>query len=294
MDSLQGGDGFERHVRILLQHDGFASRFWRSQDRWHQQFCARRNKRSQDTFEYCGTMDVDNLQAAATEPSSSGSPAPAPTPPTENPTPSGLVAAYDFNESSGTSALDASGNGNTRTITGATRTSGKFGSALNFDGKKDLVRINASASLNVSSEVTLEAWVNPAVTQGGWRTILQREAVAYWLHASHDNGNLRPATGGTFNGGEFWFPSPSSIPVNSWSHLALTYDGNLLRLYVNGNVVASRAVTGSIQTNDKPLWIGGSEPFGEFFQGRIDEVRVYNRALSQSEIQTDMETPVGP
>ena len=68
----------------------------------------------------------------------------------------------------------------------------------------------------------------------------------------------------------------------------------MLRLYVNGNVVASRAATGSIQTNDKPLWIGGSEQFGEFFQGRIDEVRVYNRALSQSEIQTDMETPVGP
>ena len=156
-------------------------------------------------FEYSGTMDVDNLQAAATEPSSSGSPAPVPTPPTENPTPSGLVAAYDFNESSGTSALDASGNGNTGTITGATRTSGKFGSALNFDGKKDLVRINASASLNVSSELTLEAWVNPAAAQGGWRTILQREIVAYWLHASHDSGNLLPATGGTFNGGSFGF-----------------------------------------------------------------------------------------
>ena len=68
----------------------------------------------------------------------------------------------------------------------------------------------------------------------------------------------------------------------------------MLCLYVNGNVAASRAVIGSIQTNNSPLWIGGNVPFGEFFQGRIDEVRVYNRALNQSEIKTDMETPVGP
>ena len=293
MGSLQGRDGFERHGEFYFSTTDSRPDFGDPKTTGTSNSARGAANAAKIFFEYSGTMDVDNLQAAATEPSSSGSPAPAP-PPTENPAPSGLVAAYDFDESSGTSALDASGNSNTGTITGATRTSGKFGSALNFDGKKDLVRINGSAALNVSSEVTLEAWVNPAVTQDGWRTILQREAVAYWLHASHNNGNLRPATGGTFKGEEFWFPSPSSIPVNSWSHLALTYDGNLLRLYVNGNVVASRAVTGSIQTNDKPLWIGGSEQFGEFFQGRIDEVRVYNRALSQSEIRTDMETPVGP
>ena len=142
-------------------------------------------------FEYTGTMDVDNLQASATEPSSSGSPAPAP-PPTENPTPSGLVAAYDFNESSGTSALDTSGNSNTGTITGATRTSGKFGSALNFDGKKDWVRINGSASLNVSSGVTLEAWVNPAVTQE--RVAHDLAARSSCLLASCESQQWKPAS----------------------------------------------------------------------------------------------------
>jgi hypothetical protein len=67
-----------------------------------------------------------------------------------------------------------------------------------------------------------------------------------------------------------------------------------LTLYVNGVVVASRAQTGAIQSVANPLWIGGNSPYGEYFQGLIDEVRVYNRALTQTEIQTDMATAVTP
>ena len=58
-----------------------------------------------------------------------------------------------------------------------------------------------------------------------------------------------------------------------------------MRLYVNGTQVASRAQTGTIQTTTNPLWIGGNSPYGEYFKGLIDEVRVYNRALTQAEIQ---------
>ena len=82
-------------------------------------------------------------------------------------------------------------------------------------------------------------------------------------------------------------------PVNVWTHVALTYDGTIIRLYVNGAQAGSQARTGSIQANSNPLWIGGNSPYGEYFQGLIDEVRVYNRALSQAEIQTDMNTPIG-
>ena len=76
--------------------------------------------------------------------------------------------------------------------------------------------------------------------------------------------------------------------------MALTYDGVTLRLYVNGTQVATRATTGTIQTTDNPLWIGGNSPYGEYFQGLIDEVRVYNRALTQADIQSDMNTSIVP
>ena len=74
--------------------------------------------------------------------------------------------------------------------------------------------------------------------------------------------------------------------------MVLTYDGGTLRLYVNGTMVATRAATGAIQTTTNPLWIGGNQPYGEYFRGLIDEVRVYNRALSQAEVQTDMNTAI--
>ncbi len=77
-------------------------------------------------------------------------------------------------------------------------------------------------------------------------------------------------------------------------HLAATYDGATQRLYVNGVQVSSRAQTGAMTTSASPLRIGGNGVWGEFFQGRIDEVRMYNRALSPAEIQTDMNTPVTP
>jgi hypothetical protein len=81
--------------------------------------------------------------------------------------------------------------------------------------------------------------------------------------------------------------------VNVWTHVALTYDGSQLRLYVNGVQVASKARAGAIQTpGSNPLWIGGNVPYGEYFRGVIDEVRVYSRALSAGEIQTDMATPL--
>ena len=74
--------------------------------------------------------------------------------------------------------------------------------------------------------------------------------------------------------------------------MAATYDGSAVRLYVNGTQVASQAATGSIATSTGALRIGGNTLWGEFWQGRIDELRVYNRALSTTEIQTDMNRSV--
>ena len=80
--------------------------------------------------------------------------------------------------------------------------------------------------------------------------------------------------------------------AGQWTHVALTYDGATLRLFVNGVQVASTAAGGAIQASSNPLWIGGNNPYGEYFAGVIDEAQVYNRALAAAEVQTVMNTPL--
>ncbi|WP_431919840.1 LamG-like jellyroll fold domain-containing protein, partial [Nonomuraea jabiensis] len=78
-----------------------------------------------------------------------------------------------------------------------------------------------------------------------------------------------------------------------WSHLALTYNGTYLRLFVNGQQVAQTPFSDSLYDDGSPLRIGGNQMWREYFTGLIDEVRVYNRAQTAAEIQTDMNTPLG-
>jgi hypothetical protein len=112
--------------------------------------------------------------------------------------------------------------------------------------------------------------------------------------AKAGGGPLVPDGGGTFDGTIRETSGTSAVPVDRWSHVALTYDGSTLRLYVDGQQASSRVTTGSIQTPASPLWIGGNRPYGENFGGLIDEVRVYDRALGRAEIREDMATPVKP
>jgi Concanavalin A-like lectin/glucanases superfamily len=100
--------------------------------------------------------------------------------------------------------------------------------------------------------------------------------------------SLVPAGGGTFAGTTVHADARGPVPVNRWSHLAVTYDGAMLRLYVNGSEVSSRATTGAIKRTTDPLWIGGNRPYGEYFRGLIDEVRVYDRVLSPRDVRADM------
>ena len=207
--------------------------------------------------------------------------------------PVGLVAAYGFNEGSGVAVTDASGNSNTGAVSGATwTTSGRYDSALSFNGSNNRVDINDANSLDLTTGMTLEAWVYPA-SVSGWRTVILKEVsggLTYALYAS-DNAS-RPAVYINTGGSDIFVSGTASLSLNTWTHLAATYDGSTLRLFVNGTQVGSRAASGSIRVSTNPLRIGGNTIWGEYFNGRIDEVRVYSRALSQAEIQTDMNTAV--
>jgi hypothetical protein len=206
--------------------------------------------------------------------------------------PSGLVAAYGFNQGSGVQVADASGQGNTGTISSATwKTAGKFGGAMSFNGTSAWVTVADAPSLDLTAGMTIEAWVNP--TSGtGWRSVVMKEdanGLAYALYSA--NNASRPA-GFVHTNVDQGLNGTSAVPLNTWTHLAMTYDGATLRMFVNGVQVSSTAMTGSVIATAGALRIGGNAEWGEYYRGAIDELRIYNRALTAAEIQTDMTTPI--
>ena len=98
----------------------------------------------------------------------------------------------------------------------------------------------------------------------------------YYLESHTSNGP--PATGGTFASALF---GTAALPLNVWSHLAATFDGTTLRLYVNSVQVASRLLFTQIATSTGALTIGGDALYGQHFSGRIDEVRIYNHGAER-------------
>ncbi len=189
------------------------------------------------------------------------------------------------------SVADASGSGNAGTVTNTVWTAGKYGKALSFNGTGSRVTVADSASLRLASAMTLEAWVYPTTVSSAWRDLIMKGNDNYYLAATTTSGG-RPGGGGIFGGsyGEAFGTAP--MPTNTWAYLALSYDGATVRFYVNGAQVASRAKTGTIRTSTNALTIGSDPFYGQYFRGMIDEVRVYNTALTVAQIQADMATPI--
>ncbi len=143
--------------------------------------------------------------------------------------------------------------------------------------------------------MTLEAWVRPTTTDSTWRTIVTKETAGNLTYGLFSNSDTARPAGISTIGNQYVQSitrGPAALPRSSWRHLATTYDGASLRLYVNGALVSSTAVSGAMANSSGALKIGGNAVWPEWFAGRIDDLRVYNRALSASELQTDMNTPV--
>jgi hypothetical protein len=209
------------------------------------------------------------------------------------PPPSNLVAAYGFNEGLGSSAADASGKGNVGALNGATwTTGGKFGGALSFNGVNNWVTVADANSLDLTSGMTLEAWVKPSALGTAWRTVVLKERPGGMVYALYANQNTSRPVGQAFIGAERNALGSATLALNVWTHIAVTFDGGNLRFYANGALTATTAVTGAMVASTGVLRIGGNAIWSEWFQGVIDEVRIYNRALSATEIQTDMNTAV--
>jgi hypothetical protein len=201
----------------------------------------------------------------------------------------GLVAAYGFEEASGTAVVDSSGTNNAGTVSGATRSaSGKYGRALSFDGVNDLVTVPHSASLSLTTGLTVEAWLKPAAISGSWRTVLMKERTGGMAYSLYAGGDVpRPSANLQAGSSETDAIGPAGLPLNSWSHLAMTYDSIAMRLYVNGTEVVTRPLTSPVVTSTGAVRIGGNTIWPEWFNGMIDEVRVYSRALTAAQVAAD-------
>jgi hypothetical protein len=217
---------------------------------------------------------------------------------TTPPPPTGLVAAYNFDAGAGTALSDVSGNGNNGTIANGTwSTAGHSGGALSFNGTSTSATVADSASLDLTSGMTLEAWVSPSALGTAWRTAVLKEQppsnLTYALYANTDT--TRPSAHVFTSSGESILKGTSVLTLNAWNHVAATYDGTTLRVYLNGVQTGSSTNGKAISVTTGKLKIGGNAIWGEWFKGLIDDVRIYDRALGASEIQTDMNRPVtGP
>jgi hypothetical protein len=138
--------------------------------------------------------------------------------------------------------------------------------------------------------MTLEAWVNPSSVNSAWRDVIYKGNDNYYLEGTSVQGAV--AAGGTFGGADVLVYGTTALTANAWTHVGITYDGAALRLYVNGVQVSTVARTGAIASSTNPLQIGGDSLYGQYFQGLIDEVRVYNVALTAAQLQADMNTPL--
>jgi hypothetical protein len=196
-------------------------------------------------------------------------------------------AAYHFSEMEGTATSDASGNGNTAVVTGPQWTvSGRSGSGLAFDGSSpQSVEIPVSDTLRLPDTFTWQLWVRPGVT-GAPQEMIGRHDTGNDVSLRLD-ANLVPAFTAIFTSGQHTV-SAAPIPADAWTHVAVTFDGDYLRLFVNGVEAVSVEATGGLLPSASPWRIGGID--GSRFGGTLDEVRIYRLALVESELEADMST----
>lgn len=203
----------------------------------------------------------------------------------------GLVLYLPFEDGKGDIARDASGNGNDgKLIKGPKWVAGQSGMALEFQGNSYVeVPDKPNSGLDGVDGLTIEAWVKQS--------------------AHHDNGIVVKLTGGgfwpnsynleTWSDANMWFGveqdalaiSAPKYPLDKWFHFTGVFDGKAKKqsIYLNGKEVAQgNAPTNKVPDGDKPVWIGTVDPNNFFFQGLLDEVAIYSRALTEGEIQQDM------
>ncbi|MBX3294604.1 MAG: hypothetical protein KF762_02635 [Acidobacteria bacterium] len=170
---------------------------------------------------------------------------------------------------------------------GADFAAGRVGQAFSLDGVTDVVSIPPAANLNVSGSISGEAWVFPETFPNTYPRIFEKNNGSnQWLFTLANDGTISSSFGLNIAGQSLYAPN-NTISLGQWSHIAFTYDSatGQTRLYVNGNEVAAGTLATGLTTSGNGNLLIGSNPVGtRDFDGLIDELSLYNRVLSQTEI----------
>lgn len=213
--------------------------------------------------------------------------------------PSSLVGHWAMEENSPTTVLvDSSNYGNNANITGSfSREIGRRGYSQIFTGTTNYALVPNSSSLNITNTITLAAWIKPNAntTQDVLNKKINGTTNGYELTLSAQTAVVSQKVFVRFNqvtsGDTYRVNSTTTYPTDgTWIHIAATYDGTTIRLYVNGTLENSMAASISIASNTLPLGLGAQSDGTREFSGSVDDARVYNTALTQSEIQALMST----
>src|SRR5262245_46197353 len=212
-----------------------------------------------------------------------------------------LLAGYAFNETSGTSAADASGHNIVGTlVNGPTHPTGQYGNAVGLDGVNDYVNLGNPSALQLTGSMTVSAWINSSSFPGDDAAIVSKRGaneVGFQLDTTVDTGARTIGFKLTNSSGGLMFRyGATALQPNTWYYVTGVYNATTqtLDVYLNGqldNGQLQGTVTTSQQNSTSNVTIGRrSGSTGYEFAGRIDDVRIYGRALTQAEIQADMAT----
>jgi type II secretory pathway pseudopilin PulG len=201
----------------------------------------------------------------------------------------GLVGHWKFDEESGSTAYDSSGNGNIGILynspTRTASTSCKVGACLGFDGVDDYVEIPTSSSLQSpaqTNQLTIAGWIYLQSAPSNETYIVSHNYRFYEFKITSSRDLSAYLGNGTTYGG---YSSTYTVPLNEWHFVSLTANGTNVSFYVDGSLIKTLPETVSLGVYNTPLHIGARSPIEwNYYNGLIDDIRIYNRALSASEI----------
>ncbi|MFB0555413.1 MAG: LamG-like jellyroll fold domain-containing protein [Phycisphaerae bacterium] len=198
-----------------------------------------------------------------------------------------LVGYWKFDETSGNIAFDSSGNGNDGTLNGDPQwAAGQLGGALELDGEGDYVDIGNDPIFNITDQITVACWIKVSQFTDSWQAIFTMGDDSWRLQRQTTTDNLCWACSGvTGTPGDWWLHGEVNVNDGEWHHTVGVYDGSKYYLYVDGDLDASKDASGTTNISSYPVLIGANaQQSGREFEGLIDDVRIYKRALNETEI----------
>jgi hypothetical protein len=187
----------------------------------------------------------------------------------------------------GTSWTDLSGNGNNGTLIGEPSFNSGNGGSIVFDGSNDRVNLGTTSILKFTNNFTINIWFKFNTLLGFQAIISNNENGGYGIIANP--GNSRLETFYWVNGYKRSGDSMTNYNTSSWFNVSVSFNGNNIIFYRNGNLIENVSAIGTVSTTNEPLTIGANPigngaSFSDFFNGRIAIIQLYNRALSAAEV----------